>query len=439
MTSRSNTPHTYLFALIEGGGTVPPELAAVRRLVERGHHVTVLAEDTMADEVRLTGAAFQRWVSAPNRVSRRPEDDFFREWECKSPPQQFERLRDRLIIGPAASYAADVRAQVSRDRPDLIVCSMFAVGAMVAAEAEQIPFDVLLPNIYILPAKEMPPMGFGLMPARTALGRTRDRLLGLLQAKLWNKGLARLNDLRTSLGLAPLATVFDQFRAARRQLILTSAEFDLPGKLPPNARYVGAVLDDPSWAGSDWSAPPGDAPLVLVSLSSTYQDQLGCLQRIVDALSTLPVRGLVTTGPALDPATIRTASNVSVVAAAPHTLALREAAALVTHGGHGTVIRSLAAGVPMAILHHGRDQADNAVRVSARGAGLQVKRNASPARIAAAVTRLLHEPSYRSAAAQLGAAITRDAASGLLVSELESLTSPTPTKQSRDTRQAHCA
>jgi UDP:flavonoid glycosyltransferase YjiC (YdhE family) len=156
-------------------------------------------------------------------------------------------------------------------------------------------------------------------------------------------------------------------------------------------------------------------------------------------LATLPVRGLVTTGPALDPGSIRAPSNVTVVAAAPHSLALREAAALVTHGGHGTVIRSLAAGVPMAILHHGRDQADNAVRVSARGAGLSVERDASAARIAEAVARLLQEPSYRQAAVRLGDAIVRDADSGLLVAELESLTAPARSPQSRATPQTHCA
>ena len=38
-------PRTYLFALIDGGGAVPPELAAVGRLIDRGHTVEVLAED----------------------------------------------------------------------------------------------------------------------------------------------------------------------------------------------------------------------------------------------------------------------------------------------------------------------------------------------------------------------------------------------------------
>ena len=110
-----------------------------------------------------------------------------------------------------------------------------------------------------------------------------------------------------------------------------------------------------------------------------------------------------------------------VVQAAPHSEVLRSAAAVVTHGGHGTVIRSLAADVPLVVLHHGRDQADNAARVTARGAGLAVKRSASPAAIATAVRRVLDDPSFRSGAARLGRSVRRDAASGALTAELEDL------------------
>jgi hypothetical protein len=41
----------YLLAIVDGSGNVPPELHVARPLVERGHHVTVLAEDSVADEV----------------------------------------------------------------------------------------------------------------------------------------------------------------------------------------------------------------------------------------------------------------------------------------------------------------------------------------------------------------------------------------------------
>ncbi len=414
-------PRSYLFALVDGGGTVPPELGVVRRLVERGHRVTVLAEDSMLDDVRATGATYRPWTEAPNRSSRRPEHDPYRDWECKTPFQLFDRVLDRQFVGPAPAYATDLLAAVADERPDLVVSSFFAIGAMVGAEAAGLPYDVLFANPYPLPAPGLPPFGLGLQPATGAVGRLRDRAVTGFTKRLWAKGLPRLNELRVAHGLQPLASFFDQILRARRILVLTSADFDFPAELPANVRYVGPVLDDPAWAATPWIAPPGDQPLVLVAFSSTFQDHAGCLQRVVDALGTLPVRGLVTTGPALDPADVTAPTNVLVVPAAPHSEVLRSAAAVVTHGGHGTVVRALAADVPLVVLHHGRDQADNAARLTARGAGLTVKRSASPGAIATTVRRLLDDSSFRTGAARLGRSIRRDAASGALMAELEDL------------------
>jgi UDP:flavonoid glycosyltransferase YjiC (YdhE family) len=209
-------------------------------------------------------------------------------------------------------------------------------------------------------------------------------------------------------------------------LVLTSAAFDFPAVLPANARYVGPILDDPVWATDQgWSPPAGDEPLVLVAMSSTFQNHVGCLQRIVDALGSLRVRGLVTTGPAVPTDAIRAPANVTVVASAPHREVMRQASLVVTHGGHGTVIKALAAGLPLVILHHGRDQGDNAVRVVARGAGVAVSRRASAPKIALAIAKVLGTAAYREAAARLGQAILRDAAGTALLDELESLTPTT--------------
>lgn len=107
------------------------------------------------------------------------------------------------------------------------------------------------------------------------------------------------------------------------------------------------MLDDPGWAeGAPWVAPAGTDPLVLVAMSSTFQDQIDCLQRVVDALALLSVRGVLTTGPAVDAAALRPPANVTVVSSAPHRQVLPHAALVVTHGGHGTVMKALAAGVP---------------------------------------------------------------------------------------------
>ena len=138
----------------------------------------------------------------------------------------------------------------------------------------------------------MPPFGMGLRPATGALGRLRDRAIHALHRPAVGQGRPGRS---TSCG-PPSAwprTAASSTRScgARRVLVLTSADFDFPAELPDNVRYVGAVLDDPAWAEQPWTAPPGDDPLVLVALSSTFQDHAGCLQRIVDGLATLPVRG----------------------------------------------------------------------------------------------------------------------------------------------------
>ncbi|MBP3036040.1 glycosyltransferase [Arthrobacter sp. zg-ZUI100] len=406
--------HHYLFALVDGGGTVPPELGVARRLLDRGHRVNVLADNSMAGEVAGTGAAFTPWTESWGQ---------FEDWELRTPRSQLRGVVDHMFVGPAAGQARDAAAAIEYLRPDLVLTSLPAMGAMIAAESHRIPFGVMFPNVYALPAPGMPPFGAGLPPARGRIGRFRDSVAGSMSMALFDRyALARINALRAEYGLVPLAHSWDQMHQAWRELVLTSAAFDFPARLPDNVRYTGPILDDPAWAVSDsWTLPDGDQPLVLVALSSTFQNQTGCLQRIVDALGSLPVRGLVTTGPAIRPEAVRAPANVAVVSSAPHHQVMPQASLVVTHGGHGTVMKSLVAGVPMVILPHGRDQADNAVRVSMRGAGLAVSRRASAKRIARAISKVLGGDGYRHAATELGRMIARDAVTGTLLTEIENL------------------
>jgi UDP:flavonoid glycosyltransferase YjiC (YdhE family) len=64
--------------------------------------------------------------------------------------------------------------------------------------------------------------------------------------------------------------------------------------------------------------------------------------------------------------------NVDVVRAAPHREVLREAQLVVTHCGHGTTVKALAAGVPIVGLPMGRDQLDVAARLVHAGAGVRL-------------------------------------------------------------------
>ncbi len=276
-------------------------------------------------------------LSAPAQGTG-PRQHFVRDWGTADPAEQFARMRDRLAVGPARLYAADVRAEIQRQRPDALLSELLLLGPLIAAEAERIPAAVLNPTINVVPAPGVPPFGFGFLPAQDEAERARDATFGQAVLDAWDVALPALNAARAENGLPPLEHVLDQGRSAALVLVLTSAAFDFPSSLPPVVQHVGPRLDDPSWS-QPWQPPAGDDPLVLVATSSDYQEQEELIARAVAALASLPVRGVVTTGRGIDPATVPAPPAVQVVQSAPHSAVMTHAAAVITHAGHGTSSR----------------------------------------------------------------------------------------------------
>ena len=418
----SPTPRTYLFAHWEGGGNTPPMLGIVRRLLSRGHHVRVIGDPCSRVEVEGAGASFVSWTRAPRRIDKSPETDFLRDWEVSSPLTMVERLRDRLFIGPALAYAQDVIDELKRSPADVVVTSEMLFGVMAGAEAAGVSCVSLAANIYPFPQKGVPPFGPGLQPATSPLGRLRDWLINTISRRAFAKGRAAFNRTRQALGLAALSHPFDQLERQASHIVLTSRAFDFASPEPArHLVYAGAVLDDPAWTDT-WQSPwPASdrRPLVLVGFSTTFQNQHDVLGRVIDALGTLDVRAVVTAGPSIDRASLPAAANVHVCASAPHSQLMKDASVVITHCGHGTVIRALAAGVPLVCMPMGRDQNDNAARVVARGAGLRLTPKASAEKIRHAVRQLLTQPHYREQARRLGETIVADARESKAVPELE--------------------
>ncbi|HYH34167.1 MAG TPA: nucleotide disphospho-sugar-binding domain-containing protein [Nocardioides sp.] len=420
----------YLCAIWDGGGAVPPQLGAIRGLVRRGHTATVLADPTLEAEVRAVGAEFRSWSRAPHR---RSASDLVADDRGISNPSRLVRLLlDELVAGPAAAFAADVLEADHDQRCDAVVAEMPLLGALAAGRSLGRPTVALMTLCYAAPHPHMPPFGSGWGPGRGPFGRTRNRLGAALAHRLWDRGVPALDQARAGLGLGPVGShLWDQLDELDRVLVLTAREFDLPCEsLPPNVRYVGPQLDDPGWADRPVALPEGEEPLVVVSLSSTPMDQIDLFRRVLRGLLGLQVRVVVTTGPAVDPADVVAGLDlspaVSVVPSAPHAQLLPHASAVVTHGGHGTVMKALAANCPVVCMPLGRDQPDNAARLVTAGAGIRLRPSARPATIARAVRSVLDDPAYAAAAARLGAAVRAGAASGRVLDELESVARRAP-------------
>ena len=417
----SELPLHLLFATWEGGGNIPPVATLVRRLVRRGHSVTVLGDECTRQQMQAAGAAFSAWNRAPSRSDLAIDSDPMRDWEAADPAEVIRRIIHTLMCGNAALYAQDVLDEIRRSPPDVIVTSEMLLGAIVAGEAAQVPVVALGCNIPIVPLAGVPPFGPGFAPARSEEELRLQEEVRLGVEALFAEGLAPLNQARAEAGLAPVNSVFEQLQRTDRYLVATAACFDFPAaELPANLRYIGPLMDQPNWVGEPPKVP-GGLPLIVVAFSTTYQAQEDALQRIISALGSLPVRGLVTTGPLVAPDAFDAPANVQVVRSADHDSVMREAAAVVTHAGHGTVMRALLARRPLLCMPMGRDQYDNAARIVERGAGLMLSGDAPEAEIAQAVTRLLDDPKFATGAADLGSRIAEESSPDLAADEVETV------------------
>jgi UDP:flavonoid glycosyltransferase YjiC (YdhE family) len=144
-------------------------------------------------------------------------------------------------------------------------------------------------------------------------------------------------------------------------------------------------------------------------------------QRMIDAMEAVEIDALATAGPNLDVADLRAPNNVHLIRGAPHDLVMKDVSMVISQGGHGTTIRSLINGLPQLILPMGRDQAANAARIEAKGAGLQLPPTAAEADIAAAVNRMIGERRFKMSARLLGEAIKADIDRSSLVDEMEAI------------------
>ena len=296
---------------------------------------------------------FRPWVDAPHHVTRNVNDDYIRDWEVRSPIGVLGNLMDTLMVKPAPLFAAETLAVIDEVRPDAVAASFTLLGSLMAAEARRVPCAALVPNVVSLPAEGMPPFGTGFLPpawpARTGArsGAQRIRRPALEQGPPRAQPGTGVTRPRAAL---PAARTI---RAPQRILALTAAAFDFPAALPANVRYVGPQLDDPEWA-EPWSPPDGDdRPFVLVAMEHHVHGPRRAAPARGNGARISPRARTRDHQSGGRPRADRGPDAVTVVRSAPHREVLAHTDVLLTHGGHGTVVKGLVAGVPIVCMPTG--------------------------------------------------------------------------------------
>jgi UDP:flavonoid glycosyltransferase YjiC (YdhE family) len=191
---------------------------------------------------------------------------------------------------------------------------------------------------------------------------------------------ARRSELAARIAASPYLTCFPGS--------VDPAPFDVTRFRHPAAGTRATPLDD--W----W---PGDErPLVYVSFGSvaaTFPPAAQAYGRVLEAVADLPVRVLLTTG-GNEVELGDVPANVHVERWVAEADVLGHASAAVGHGGAGTTLSVLAAGIPLVGVPLFGDQPFNASRVAIAGAGVV----ASLDGIRTAVELVLEDPAYRAAA-----------------------------------------
>jgi UDP:flavonoid glycosyltransferase YjiC (YdhE family) len=350
MTSMS----TILFATWDGGGNVPPAVAIASELQRRGHTVRFLGHESQREQLNTSGFAFSAYEGV------RP----FRSTDANSAFRQVSMFVERQL------------------------------GRAVLVELDAAQADLVVVDCLLLPV----------LRACADAGQAYVSLEHLYDAYL------RRNWLRGPAGLAGRLRRLDPvgcWDSAALSLAATLPALDPAGKgpLPPNLRFTGPTIEAPEPHDLD-----SHEPAVLVSLSTClFPGMPAALQRLLDATADLDARVVVTTGPAIDPASLRSAANHEVHRYVPHDELMPQVSLVVGHGGHATTMRALAHDLPLVVMpmHPLLDQPMVGASVAGAGAGELVGKKAEPAQLRRVITRLLADGPHRPAAASLGAEIRR--------------------------------
>lgn len=405
-------------------GDLNPFVALGLALRSNGHDVLFAVEDNFQQQVSLLGFPVRVLTGDQAKAIGPYSHQIF---NSDQPLTSLKLLLDRYILPTLPAKVAELR-EICQEADLLIsVASQFA--ASIVADLIQIPWIAV-----ILTPSTLPSASIAAHPLSAQLPGSLQRLSNRFSWFLGGMFLRQVvdkpvNRLRRTLHVPPRSDLMWTGNLSPRftAMAVSSALVPRPDDWPEFVQMTGFCF----WDGSaDWQLPETlkaflhtRKPVVAVTAGTVALEERALFapyfQTSIESILACGARALLINAPdnTISPEHCEDVLHVSF---APFSEAFPACAAVIHHGGIGTIAQCLRTGVPALVVPGGMDQPFNAAQVVQRKAGVWIPRKRYTARRARqALKALLDTPTYKEHARKIQAQITREDGVATLCTEVE--------------------
>lgn len=420
-------------------GDLHPFIAVGLALKASGFDVVIAASEIYREKVQAEGLLFHAVrPTAAQVMADTGLDDSGLVREVVRSTTMF--LVEKMVIPYAEESFEDLCAAM--DGADLVVTSSFAIVARLASAKLRLPSVSLLLSPCVFFSAEDPPYlpEAPWLPAlRRGLGPWAVRAVMAIGSAQLSARMRPIAEFRRRLGLPTLHG--NEVTDAPLQADWVAALYSpllgpLPSDAPGHSEIVGFTFYD-SERGEAANLSPalaafldaGPAPLVFTLGSVAVLAAGHFYEQAAEAAGRLGMRAVLLVGRDAEVRLALLASKeVFVAGYAPHSLVFPRAAAVIHHGGIGTVGQALRAGRPQLVCPLLGDQPDNAERLARLGVARRLDhKRFTAARAAAALAELLGDPEVVDRAARLGVEVAAEDGAGVVAARIAQML-PQPSK-----------
>ena len=358
-----------LLVTIGSAGDVHPFVALGRALQSRGHRATLITSGYFEDLIRGEGLGFIDLIDAGHFDAFLQNPDFW------VPPKGIRLLIDEIIL-PLMLRTYGIIDALDRSNT-VMAASTMALGARVAQEKLGIPLATVHLQPYSFLSFEDPPVS-PVINFPTWLPRSVTRGIWNTMDMISDRTLGTgIKHFRADLGLPRAIHLFTRWVHSPRMVLgLFPGWYGRPASdWPAQTELTGFIRFDrdrgeplPREMLAYLEAGP---PPVVFTPGSAMKHADGFFSAAVEACRSMDRRGILIT-PHREHLPSNLPDGIAHFDYAPFSLLLPRSAALVHHGGIGTVAQGLAAGIPQLVMPMNFDQPDNAARLHRLGVGVSL-------------------------------------------------------------------